>query len=152
MSHVTCKVSGVRCQVSPVRYHLYFFYKVVGLVVRGSVINGAYPVNIFYTTIIFGQQFFLLMCKIFTISILQQQQKTALVTKYIKVYKTSLNAVQSGGASLWRVCYQQGLPRLVYIRVKRPRMNIMQNSVTFFSTSELRYTIFLTGPIKSNNK
>ena len=26
--------------------------------------------------------------------------------------------VQSGGASRWRVCYQQGLPRLVYLITK----------------------------------
>ena len=33
----------------------------------------------------------------------------------------------------------------------RARMDIMQNSVTFFSTSELIYTNFKTGPNKSKN-
>ena len=50
-----------------------------------------------------------------------------------------------------------GLPRLVSKdshhhmgkKTKKNRMNIMQNSVTFFSTSELKYTNFKTGPNKS---
>ena len=65
VTHVRCKVSGVRCQVSGVRcqvshvtfqlsrvmchvscvtYFLFHLYKVNGLVGRGSIINGAYPV------------------------------------------------------------------------------------------------------------
>ena len=38
VSHVTCHMSQVRCHVSP-----FFMDKVVELVGRGSVINGAYP-------------------------------------------------------------------------------------------------------------
>ena len=38
-----------------------------------------------------------------------------------------------------------------FIWVKRTRMDIMQNSVTFFSTSELKYTNFKTDPNKSKN-
>ena len=44
MSGVRCQVSCVRCQVS---HFLLFSDKVVELVVGGSVINGAYPVNFF---------------------------------------------------------------------------------------------------------
>ena len=49
MSGVRCHVSGVRYQVSGVRCQMsgdffFYFYKVVGLVGGGSVINGAYPV------------------------------------------------------------------------------------------------------------
>ena len=36
MSGVRCQVSGVTCQVSGVTYFFFFFYKVVGLVGRGS--------------------------------------------------------------------------------------------------------------------
>ena len=43
-SIVTFRISGVTCQVSHVRCHMHFFYKVVELVGGGSVINGAYPV------------------------------------------------------------------------------------------------------------
>ena len=31
------------------------------------------------------------------------------------------NIGQSGGASRWRVCYQRGLPRLVYIGLERKK-------------------------------
>ena len=41
-SHVTCHMSGARCHRS--QYYYIFFYKVVGLVGEGSVINGAYAV------------------------------------------------------------------------------------------------------------
>ena len=49
MSHVSCHVSGVTCQVSHVRYHIsgvmcHFFYTRMELVGGGSGINGAYPV------------------------------------------------------------------------------------------------------------
>ena len=45
MSHVTCHVSHVMCHISHVTifFIFYFFYKVVNLVVVGSVINGATP-------------------------------------------------------------------------------------------------------------
>ena len=39
----------------------------------------------------------------------------------------------------------------IYIWVKRTRMDIMQNSVTFCSTSERKYTHFKTGPTQNNN-
>ena len=39
-----------------------------------------------------------------------------------------------------------------YIWVKRTRMDIMQNSVTFFRTLEPNYTNLKTDPIKSNKK
>ena len=48
VSGVTCQVSRVRCLVSHIFFYFIFFYKVVGLVGGGSVINGAYPVK-FYT-------------------------------------------------------------------------------------------------------
>ena len=62
VSHIMCHVSYVTCHVSPVTYHMYFFFlqfnkkklkklhnkkilvKVLELVGRGYVINGAYPV------------------------------------------------------------------------------------------------------------
>ena len=54
MSGVMCHISCVRCQVSGIKcqvpgfmcqiFFLFFFYKLVGLVGGGSVINGAYPV------------------------------------------------------------------------------------------------------------
>ena len=45
VSCVRCQVSGVTCQVSDFfNFKFLFFYKVVGLVGGGSVINGAYPV------------------------------------------------------------------------------------------------------------
>ena len=48
MSGVRCHVSHVRCHVSGVTCHMYFFfYKLVGLVGGGSVINGSYPVQFF---------------------------------------------------------------------------------------------------------
>ena len=42
VSHLTCQVSGVRCQMSDCNF--FFFYKVMELVGGGYVINGAYPV------------------------------------------------------------------------------------------------------------
>ena len=39
----------------------------------------------------------------------------------------------------------------IYIWVKSTRMDIMQNSVTFCSTLELKYTHFKTGPNQSKN-
>ena len=43
MSHVMCQVSGVTCHMTFFILNL-FFDKVLELVGRGSVINGAYPV------------------------------------------------------------------------------------------------------------
>ena len=43
-SHVIGQVSDVRYPVSAVRCQVYFFYKVLVLVIGGSVINGAYPI------------------------------------------------------------------------------------------------------------
>ena len=40
----TCHVPGVTCHMSCVMSHFFLFYKVLELVVGGSVINGAYPV------------------------------------------------------------------------------------------------------------
>ena len=58
MSRVTCHMSGVTCQVSQVRCHvscifsfLFSSYKLVELVSRVSVINGAYPSSYDYITI-----------------------------------------------------------------------------------------------------
>ena len=36
------------------------------------------------------------------------------VDKKNQFFYTTKNIGQSGGASQWRVCYQRGLPRLVY--------------------------------------
>ena len=43
MSGVACQVSGVTCHMSHFILFLFLFYKVVKLVVGGSVINGANP-------------------------------------------------------------------------------------------------------------
>ena len=56
MSRVTCKMSGVRCQVSLLFFFFLFYYKMVELVDGGSVINGAYPVIFFYIYIHFVEK------------------------------------------------------------------------------------------------
>ena len=45
MSHFSCHMSCVMCHVSHIfLFHLFHLYNVDGLVGRGSIINGAYPV------------------------------------------------------------------------------------------------------------
>ena len=51
----------------------------------------------------------------------------------------------------WKIFMWFSLVVVMYIWVKRTRMDIMQISVTFFSTSELKYTHLKTGPIISKN-
>ena len=42
-----------------------------------------------------------------------------LIYLYIYIYFFNVKKIgQSGGASRWRVCYQRGLPRLVYYRLQ----------------------------------
>ena len=45
VSHVRCHVSHVTCHITDVMCFFCFFYKVLKLVSRGSVINGAYPLS-----------------------------------------------------------------------------------------------------------
>ena len=55
----SCQVSGVRCQVSLFYWYYYFFslfYEVSKLVGGGSVINGAYPSSLFFTTFSYAKR------------------------------------------------------------------------------------------------
>ena len=53
VSHVRCHMSGVTCHVTSVTFLLLFcFNKGVELVRRGSVINGAYPIQCHWRTIL----------------------------------------------------------------------------------------------------
>ena len=62
--------------------------------------------------------------------------------------KKSLNAVQIHFLTTGQTIISYPTNR---IWVKRTRMDIMQNSVTFCSTSELKNTHFKTGPNQSKN-
>ena len=54
VSYVRCQVSCVRCQVAGVRCDIFSFFsdKVVELVGRVSVINGAYPIKFFWIKVL----------------------------------------------------------------------------------------------------
>ena len=65
--------------------------------------------------------------------------------KYLLLEKNG----QSGGASWWRVCYQRGLPRLVYGKTVLSSSGDVWKSRTiqnhyFYSESSLKYLLSLT--------
>ena len=43
----------------------------------------------------------------------------------LKKYISGKKKLQSGGASWWRVCYQRGLPRRVYLRPALPKLCLL---------------------------
>ena len=59
---------------------------------------------------------------------------------YIFFYtKTRRKKLQIDGASRWRVCYQRGLPRLVYVHV-----NLMYGGVKVCSTFLFDWVLYIS--------